>query len=148
MGATREKEFQTDIDDAIAKYQEATARLAEAQKAKAQADEVIAEIEAGISKDQQEFQTMIEAQTKATLEKQASAAEAALTELQASADLKVNAYIQEQAVKRGLTELQQLSVIKRQSSWMLPLTRCEGLRCPQSTRHFSFPLQVWFNSKK
>merc|ERR1719350_1102081 len=107
--ATREKEIQTDIDDAIAKYQEATARLAEAQKAKAQADEVIAEIEASISKDQQEFQTMIEAQTKATLEKQASAAEAALKELQANADLKVNAYIQEQAVKRGLTELQQLS---------------------------------------
>merc|ERR1719223_1543694 len=73
--ATREKEIQTDIDDAIAKYQEATARLAEAQKAKAQADEVIAEIEASISKDQQEFQTTIEAQTKATLEKQASAAE-------------------------------------------------------------------------
>merc|ERR1719350_2552367 len=90
--ATREKEIQTDIDDAIAKYQEATARLAEAQKAKAQADEVIAEIEASISK-----------------EKQAAAAEAALKELQANADLKVNAYIQEQAVKRGLTELQQLS---------------------------------------
>merc|ERR1712151_568461 len=107
--ATREKEIQTDIDDAIAKYEEATARLAEAQKAKAQADEVIAEIEASISKDQQEFQTMIEAQTKATLEKQAAAAEAALTELQASADLKVDAYIQEQAVKQGLTELQQLS---------------------------------------
>merc|ERR1712048_448395 len=70
--ATREKEIQTDIDDAIAKYQEATARLAEAQKAKAQADEVIAEIEASISKDQQEFQTMIDAQTTATLEKQAA----------------------------------------------------------------------------
>merc|ERR1740123_527380 len=107
--ATREKEIQTDIDDAIAKYQEATARLAEAQKAKAQADEVIAEIEASISKDQQEFQTMIDAQTTATLEKQAAASEAALKELEASADLKVDAYIQEQAVKQGLTELQQLS---------------------------------------
>merc|ERR1719400_1145184 len=107
--ATREKEIQTDIDDAIAKYQEATARLAEAQKAKAQADEVIAEIEASIAKDQQEFQTMIDAQTKVTLEKQAAAAEAALRELQANADLKVNAYIQEQAVKRGLKELQELS---------------------------------------
>merc|ERR1719223_1787664 len=85
------------------------ARLAEAQKAKAQADEVIAEIEASISKDQQEFQTMIEAQTKATMEKQAAAAGEALKELQANADLKVEAYIQEQAVKRGLAELQELS---------------------------------------
>jgi len=107
--ATREKEIQTDIDDAVAKYEEATARLAEAQKAKAQADEVIAEIEASISKDQQEFQTMIEAQTKATMEKQAAAAGEALKELQANADLKVEAYIQEQAVKRGLAELQELS---------------------------------------
>merc|ERR1711992_124127 len=53
--STREKEIQTDIDDAIAKYNEATARLAEAQKAKAQAAEVIAEIEASIEKDQKEF---------------------------------------------------------------------------------------------
>merc|ERR1712032_216780 len=107
--STREKEIQTDIDDAIAKYNEATARLAEAQKAKAQADEVIAEIEASISKDQQEFQTMIEAQTKATMEKQAAAAAEALKELEANADLKVEAYVQEQAVKRGLAELQELS---------------------------------------
>merc|ERR1711879_622512 len=107
--STREKELQTDIDDAIAKYNEATARLAEAQKAKAQADEVVAEINASIEKDQQEFQTMIDAQTKVTLEKQAAAAEAALKELQANADLKVNAYIQEQAVKRVLKELQELS---------------------------------------
>merc|ERR1712176_1224726 len=54
--ATREKEIQTDIDDAIAKYQEATARLAEAQKAKSQADEVIAEINGSIEKDQKEFE--------------------------------------------------------------------------------------------
>jgi len=107
--STREKEIQTDIDDAIAKYNEATARLAEAQKAKAQADEVIAEIDASIEKDQREFQTMIEAQTKTTLEKQAAAAEEALKELQSSTDLKVEAYIQEQAVKRGMKELQELS---------------------------------------
>merc|ERR1719197_1969494 len=107
--ATREKEIQTDIDDAIAKYQEATARLAEAQKAKAQADEVIAEINASIEKDQREFQTMIEAQTQTTLEKQAAAAEEALKELEANADLKVEAYIQEQAIKRGMKELQELS---------------------------------------
>merc|ERR1712061_737890 len=54
--ATREKEIQTDIDDAIAKYNEATARLAEAKKAKAQADEVIAEINGSIAKDQKEFE--------------------------------------------------------------------------------------------
>merc|ERR1719264_2037526 len=107
--ATREKEIQTDIDDAVAKYEQATARLAEAQKAKAQADQVIAEIEASIAKDQAEFKSTIDAQTKATLDKQASAAEAALKELQANADLKVEAYIQEQAVKRGLKELQDLS---------------------------------------
>merc|ERR1740138_1106362 len=44
--ATREKEIQTDIDDAIAKFEEASTRLAEAEKAKAQANEVIAEIQA------------------------------------------------------------------------------------------------------
>merc|ERR1719323_1473455 len=44
--ASREKEIQSDIDDAVAKFQEASERLAEAQKAKAQADEVIAEINA------------------------------------------------------------------------------------------------------
>merc|ERR1740129_2112735 len=68
--ATREKEIQTDIDDAIAKYQEATARLAEAQKAKAQADEVIAEINASIDKDNAEFEATIKAQTKLTLARQ------------------------------------------------------------------------------
>merc|ERR1712039_486047 len=46
--ATREKEIQTDIDNAIAKYEEASSRLAEAQKAQAQADQVIAEINASI----------------------------------------------------------------------------------------------------
>merc|ERR1719433_1121923 len=141
--ATREKEIQTDIDDAIAKYQEATARLAEAQKAKAQADEVIAEINASIAKDQQEFQTMIDAQTKVTLEKQAAAAEAALKELQANADLKVNAYIQEQAVKRGLKELQELSGDQKAKFMDAAINSCESLRCRASrpTQDFSFPLQ-------
>merc|ERR1711972_1276689 len=60
--ANREKEIQTDIDDAIAKYNEATSRLAEAQKAKAQADEVIAEINASTEKDQKEFEETINAQ--------------------------------------------------------------------------------------
>merc|ERR1711948_171364 len=97
--ATREKEIQTDIDDAIAKYNEATSRLAEAQKAKAQADEVIAEINASIEKDQTEFEANIKATTSATLAKQA------LKDLEANADSQVETYIQQQAVKRGLAEL-------------------------------------------
>ncbi|CAE6965396.1 atpF, partial [Symbiodinium sp. CCMP2456] len=48
--ASREKEIQSDIDDAIAKYNEATARLAEAKKAKEQADQVVKEINDSISK--------------------------------------------------------------------------------------------------
>merc|ERR1712038_1066681 len=49
--ASREKEITEDIDDAIVKFNEATERLAEAQKAKAQADEVTAEILASIETD-------------------------------------------------------------------------------------------------
>merc|ERR1719512_301005 len=48
--ASREKEIQSDIDDAVAKFAEAEARLAEAQKAQAQASEVVAEINASIEK--------------------------------------------------------------------------------------------------
>merc|ERR1711972_880016 len=107
--ATREKEIQTDIDDAIAKYNEATARLAEAQKAKAQADEVIAEINASIAKDQQEFEANIKASTSATLAKQAASAESALKDLEANADSQVETHIQQQAVQRGLKELSNLS---------------------------------------
>merc|ERR1712187_220126 len=101
--------IQTDIDDAIAKYNEATSRLAEAQKAKAQADEVIAEINASIEKDQTEFEANIKATTAATLAKQAAAAESALKDLESNADSKVETYIQQQAVKRGLAELVSLS---------------------------------------
>merc|ERR1719401_3406716 len=107
--ATREKEIQTDIDDAIAKYNEATSRLAEAQKAKAQADEVIAEINGSIEKDQKELEETIKATTSATLEKQAAAAETALKDLEANADSQVETYIQQQAVLRGLKELSSLS---------------------------------------
>eukprot|EP00418_Pyrodinium_bahamense_P089027 CAMPEP_0179039628 /NCGR_PEP_ID=MMETSP0796-20121207/15237_1 /TAXON_ID=73915 /ORGANISM="Pyrodinium bahamense, Strain pbaha01" /LENGTH=238 /DNA_ID=CAMNT_0020735963 /DNA_START=52 /DNA_END=768 /DNA_ORIENTATION=- len=107
--STREKEIQSDIDDAIAKFNEATDRLAEAQKAKAQADEVVAEINASIEKDQADFAATIEAQTKVTLEKQAAAAEATLAQLKANAENKVEAYIQEEAVTRGLKELMTLS---------------------------------------
>merc|ERR1712039_453846 len=107
--STREKEIHTDIDDAIAKYNEASARLAEAQKAKEQADQVIAEINASIEKDQKEFGATIKAQTSATLAKQAEAAEATLKDLEANAATQVDQYIQEEAVKRGISELSKLS---------------------------------------
>eukprot|EP00913_Durusdinium_trenchii_P020490 g19249.t1 len=45
------QEIQSDIEDAIAKYNEATTRLAEAEKNKAQADQVVKEINGSISKD-------------------------------------------------------------------------------------------------
>merc|ERR1712151_260924 len=107
--STREKEIQTDIDDAIAKYNEATSRLAEAQKAKSQANEVIAEINGSIEKDQKEFEETIRASTTATLQKQAAAAEAALKGLEANAGAQVETYIQSESVKRGLQELTSLS---------------------------------------
>ena len=104
----REAEIQTDIDDAIAKYTEASERLAEAEKAKAQADQVIGEINASIEKDQKEFEATIQATTKATLERQAASAEGALKELEANAATRVEAYIQSEAVSRGLKELSAL----------------------------------------
>merc|ERR1712061_432484 len=107
--ATRQKEIQTDIDDAIAKYNEATSRLAEAQKAKAQADEVIAEINGSIAKDQKEFEETINASTTATLANQAAAAEKALKDLESNAQGSVESYIQSEAVKRGLRDLVDLS---------------------------------------
>jgi len=107
--ASREKEIQTDIDDAIAKFNEASDRLAEAQKAKSQADQVVAEINGSIDGDKKEFAASIESQTKATLEKQAAVAEKTLKELQSTADQKVESFIQEEAVTRGLKSLMTLS---------------------------------------
>ncbi|CAE7363833.1 unnamed protein product, partial [Symbiodinium pilosum] len=57
--ASREKEIQSDIDDAIAKYNEASARLAEAKKAKEQADAVVKEINESVAKDVAEFQASL-----------------------------------------------------------------------------------------
>merc|ERR1711973_486013 len=57
--AAREKEIQSDIDDAIAKYNEATSRLAEAEKAKAQADQVVAEINGSIDKEVAEYEASL-----------------------------------------------------------------------------------------
>jgi len=107
--ASREKEIQTDIEDAIAKFSEATERLAEAEKAQRQANEVIAEIDASIEKDKKDFEATIRASTDATLKKQAVAAENMLAELQSGAENKVEAFIQDEAVSRGLKELSNLS---------------------------------------
>ena len=65
--ATREKEIQTDIDDAIAKYKETSARLVEAQKNKAHRDEEVVEIRTSIAKDQQDCSATIQASTMAML---------------------------------------------------------------------------------
>merc|ERR1712242_618585 len=107
--ASREKEITEDIDDAIAKFNEATERLAEAQKAKAQADEVTAEILASIDKDKKDFETTITEQTKVTLDRQAKVAEQTLKELQVIADSRVETYIKEESINRGLNELMRLS---------------------------------------
>merc|ERR1719231_1416049 len=64
--AAREKEIQSDIDDAIAKYNEATTRLAEAQKAKAQADQVVAEINGKIDSEVAEYEASLKKNAKDT----------------------------------------------------------------------------------
>jgi len=106
---SRNKEIQQDIDDAIAKYEESTSRLAEAEKNKAQADEVIAEIMSSIDKDKADFKKTIEAQTKASLAKQADLADKTIEDLKKGADKKVDSYIQSEAVARGLKELMSIS---------------------------------------
>jgi len=115
--SAREKEIQTDIEDAIAKFNEATERLAEAEKSQAQANSVIAEINSSIDSDKAEFEATIKAQTETTLKKAATAAESTLSDLQEGANKKVEAYIQEEAVKRGLIELSSLSE-KQKSKFM------------------------------
>merc|ERR1719386_458826 len=107
--STRNQEIQQDIDDAIAKFEEATARLAEAEKSKAQADEVIAEINASVKKDQQEFEATIKAQSKAKMERASVAGDSLLKTLESQAGERVQTFINEESVKRGLDELKNLS---------------------------------------
>merc|ERR1712190_475564 len=107
--ASREKEINGDITDAVAKFNEATERLAEAEKAKAQADQVVAEIMTNIETDKKDFETTITAQTKLTLDRQAAAAEKTLKELQVIADARVETYIKEESITRGLRELKNLT---------------------------------------
>ncbi|CAJ1345860.1 unnamed protein product [Effrenium voratum] len=113
--ASREKEIGSDIEDAIAKYNEATSRLAEAEKNKAQADQVVKEINDSISKDIKEFQTNLqEVQAKKTQETQEKAQETSLQELQARTKERLEAYIDSQAVERGLKELKGLKPGQKQ----------------------------------
>merc|ERR1712060_472529 len=92
-----------------AKFAEAEARLAEAEKNKSQAEEVIAEINASIEKDKATFAKTVEYTTQNTLERQAAAAEQTINELQANADNRIEAYIQTEAISRGCQELRNLS---------------------------------------
>ncbi|CAJ1378745.1 unnamed protein product [Effrenium voratum] len=112
--ASREKEIGSDIEDAIAKYNEATSRLAEAEKNKAQADQVVKEINDSISKDIKEFQTNLQVQAKKTQETQEKAQEKSLEELQARTKERLEAYIDSQAVERGLKELKGLKPGQKQ----------------------------------
>merc|ERR1712187_1657 len=98
-----------DIDDAIAKFAEAGARLAEARPNQTQAQEVIAEIEASIEKDKASFAKTIEYTTQNTLERQAQAAERTMSELEANAENRIEAYVQAEAITRGCNELRNLT---------------------------------------
>merc|ERR1711988_748320 len=103
--ASREKEIQSDIDDAIAKYNEATARLAEAEKAKAQADQVVKEINDTIVKDLAETEQKLKESARVAMERQEKAAAANLEDMKKAATEKVESYINEESVTRGLKEL-------------------------------------------
>lgn len=111
--ATREKEIQGDIDDAIAKFNEANSRFAEAEKAQAQAGEVIAEINASIDKDKKEFEASLMASMKNTLERQEAAAAASIKEMENGAASRIESYIQTQVISRGLNELRVISDDKK-----------------------------------
>eukprot|EP00929_Paragymnodinium_shiwhaense_P003466 TRINITY_DN1039_c0_g4_i1.p1 TRINITY_DN1039_c0_g4~~TRINITY_DN1039_c0_g4_i1.p1 ORF type:complete len:240 (-),score=95.99 TRINITY_DN1039_c0_g4_i1:120-839(-) len=105
---TREKEINQDISDAIAKWEEANARLAEAQKNEAQAQAVISEIEASIDKDKADFKKSVEEQTSTQLARQAAATESLLKGMQDAAADKVEAYIERNAVERGVKDLMEM----------------------------------------
>jgi len=106
--ASREKEIQSDIDDAIAKYNEATARLAEAEKAKAQADQVVKEINDTIVKDLAETEQKLKESARVAMERQEKTAAANLEDMKKAATDKVETYINEQSVTRGLKELSRM----------------------------------------
>eukprot|EP00403_Amphidinium_massartii_P033207 CAMPEP_0178447166 /NCGR_PEP_ID=MMETSP0689_2-20121128/41230_1 /TAXON_ID=160604 /ORGANISM="Amphidinium massartii, Strain CS-259" /LENGTH=231 /DNA_ID=CAMNT_0020072115 /DNA_START=84 /DNA_END=776 /DNA_ORIENTATION=- len=107
--STREKEIQQDIDDAIAKYEEATSRLAEAEKNQAQADQVIAEIEASIQKDKDDFKKRIEASTASTIKDIEESATKEVAGMAANVDLQVESYIQLESIKLGARKASELT---------------------------------------
>ncbi|CAK0898070.1 unnamed protein product, partial [Prorocentrum cordatum] len=111
--ATREKEIQGDIDDAIAKFNEATSRLAEAEKAQAQANEVIAEINASIDKDKAEFEASLKANMENTLARQEAAAKQAIKDMEDGAASRIESYISTTAIERGMKELKALDASKK-----------------------------------
>jgi len=106
--AAREKEIQSDIDDAIAKYNEATARLAEAEKAKAQADQVVAEINGNIDKEVSAFEATLKKTAKDAADRQEQAAERNIQQMKDGADVKFETYISQEAVRLGVAELQKM----------------------------------------
>merc|ERR1712217_162427 len=107
--SSREKEIQGDIDDAIVKFNEAQERLAEAQKAQSQAAQVVAEINASIEADKKSFAATLEANAKATIARQDAASKKVLKDLEEVAEQKLEGYIQEEAITRGLRELENLN---------------------------------------
>merc|ERR1711988_1740989 len=111
--AAREKEIQSDIDDAIAKYNEATSRLAEAEKAKAQADQVVKEINDTIVKDLAETEQKLKESAKVAMERQERTAAASLEDMKRTAAEKVESYINEESVMRGLKELATMDAGKK-----------------------------------
>jgi len=114
---TREQEINQDIDDAVAKWDEANARLAEAKKNQEQADAVIAEIEASIAKDKADYKKNIDEATKSTLARQAAATEGLLASMTEEAGKKVNTFIENQAIERGVGELMNMKD-KQQDDFM------------------------------
>ncbi|CAK0885932.1 unnamed protein product [Prorocentrum cordatum] len=109
--ATREKKIQGDIDDAIAKLNEATSRLAEAERAQARATEVIAEINASIDKQKAEF----EASLKDGMENAGSLREAVtkqtIEDMKDGAASRIASCISTTAIERGTKELRTVDAI-------------------------------------
>jgi len=110
--AAREKEIQSDIDDAIAKYNEATSRLAEAEKAKAQADQVVAEINGNIDKEVAAFEATLKQTAKESADRQQASTDRTIQALKDSADEKFETFINKTAVEKAVAELERLEKAK------------------------------------
>merc|ERR1712224_1029990 len=111
--ASREKEIQSDIDDAIAKYNEATARLAEAEKAKAQADSVVKEINDSIAKDVAQYEESLKRSAQEKMKRQEDAAAVKLANMEADAVAVVERHITDKANERAFKQLAQLDSAKQ-----------------------------------